>query len=47
MGMQDFTDKVAAVTGTASGTARAMAERFARAGMAVLPAVNLPLASLP
>src|SRR5689334_12085317 len=34
--MQDFQDKVAVVTGAASGMGRAFAERFAREGMKVV-----------
>jgi NAD(P)-dependent dehydrogenase (short-subunit alcohol dehydrogenase family) len=34
--MRDFNDRVAVVTGAASGIGRALAERFARAGMHVV-----------
>jgi NAD(P)-dependent dehydrogenase (short-subunit alcohol dehydrogenase family) len=36
--MQDFEGKIAVVTGAASGIGNALAERFARAGMKVVPA---------
>ena len=50
--MQEFKDKVAVVTGAASGMGRGLAERFAREGMKVVladveePALNTAVEEL-